>query len=382
MADALERAANIADLRRLAQRRLPRAIFDFFDGGAEDETTLRGNREAFERVRLRPKVLVNVAQVDTTLELLGAPAAAPIVIAPTGAIGLGRRGAEVMLARAARALGIPFTLATPAMSSIEEVAAQAGGRLWFQLYVLRNLAVRERLIARAEAAGYEALVLTVDLPVGGKRERDLRNDFSSNFRPSWRNARDLWAKPAWLLDMATHGMPQMANLEGLVPSSTRATDVASSVGREMDASFDWDALARLRERWPRKLVVKGVERGDDAMRLAAMGVDAIVVSNHGGRQLDGALGTLDALPEVVQGAGGKVPVLVDSGVRRGVDILKARALGAAAVQVGRATLFGVMAGGEAGAARALSILHGELVRAMQLCGARALAEITPDLVVR
>ncbi len=382
MSDALKHAANIADLRLIAKRRLPRAIFDFFDGGAEDETTLRGNREAFERVRLRPKVLVNVAEVDTKLELLGGPAASPIVIAPTGAIGIGRRGAEIMIARAAKAMGIPFTLATPAMCSIEEVAEQAGGRLWFQLYVLRNLKVRERLIARAEAAGYEALVLTVDLPVGGKRERDLRNDFASNFKPSWRNSRDMWAKPAWLWDMARHGMPQMANLEGLVASSTKATDVASSVGREMDASFDWDELAKLRERWPRKLVVKGVERGDDAMRLASMGVDAIVVSNHGGRQLDGALGTLDAVPDVVQGAGGKVPVLVDSGVRRGVDVLKARALGATAVQVGRATLYGVMAGGEEGAARALSILQGEFVRAMQLCGARNLAEITPDLVAR
>ena len=218
MADALQRAVNIADLRAMAARRLPRAIFDFFDGGAEDESTLRGNREAFERVRLRPKVLVNVADVDTRITLFGTPMAAPIVIAPTGAIGVGRPGAEIQLARAAKAFGIPFTLATPAMSSIEDVASKAGGRLWFQLYVLRNLEVRNRLIARAEAAGYEALVVTVDLAVGGKRERDLRNDFASNFKPSWRNSRDMWAKPAWLWDMARHGMPQMANLEGLVAS--------------------------------------------------------------------------------------------------------------------------------------------------------------------
>ena len=382
MADALQRAVNIADLRAIAARRLPRAIFDFFDGGAEDESTLRGNREAFERVRLRPKVLVNVADVDTRITLFGTPMAAPIVIAPTGAIGVGRPGAEIQLARAAKAFGIPFTLATPAMSSIEDVASKVGGRLWFQLYVLRNLEVRNRLIARAEAAGYEALVVTVDLAVGGKRERDLRNDFTSNFRPSWRNSFDVWRKPAWLFDLARHGMPTMSNLEGLVPSSIKATDVAASVGREMDATFDWDGLARIRERWKGRLIVKGVERGDDAARIAALGCDAIVVSNHGGRQLDGALATLDALPDVVQGAGGRVPVLIDSGVRRGVDVLKARALGAASVQVGRATLFGVMAGGERGAARALEILHGEFVRAMQLCGARSIAEITPDLVAR
>lgn len=382
MSNALADACNIADLRLLAQRRLPRAIFDFFDGGAEDETTLRGNRAAFERIRLLPRTLVNVETVDTRIDLFGVPAAAPIVIAPTGAVGAGRPGAEVFLARAAKAFGIPFTLATPATASIERVAAEAGGRLWFQLYVLRNKEFRDRLVKRADAAGYEALVVTVDLPVGGKRERDTRNGFTSPFRANWRNSRDMWRKLPWLLDLARHGMPKMENLEGLVSSSAKATDVASSVGRELDASFDWEGLARIRDQWPRRLIVKGVERADDAARIADLGCDGIVVSNHGGRQLDGALATIDALPAVADAVGKRITVLVDSGVRRGVDIVKARALGAQAVQVGRATLFGVMAGGEPGAHRALEILHGELQRAMQLCGAPTIPDITPDLVSR
>lgn len=377
---SLSSACNIADLRLMAKRRLPQAIFDFFDGGAEDETTLRENRAAFERIRLLPRVLVDVEKVDMGTTIFDVPTGLPLIIAPTGAVGLGRPGAEVALARAAKAFGIPFTLATPAMASIERIASEAGGRLWFQLYVLRNMEVRNRLIERAKAAGYEALVVTVDLPVGGKRERDVRNSFGAPFKPSWRNSHDMWRKPAWLLDLARKGMPKMENLEGLVQYSNKTTDVAASVGRELDASFSWEGLARIREVWPHKLIVKGVERADDAERIASMGCDGIVVSNHGGRQLDGALSTIEALPAISAAVGSKLTVLVDGGVRRGVDILKARALGAQAVQVGRATLFGVMAGGEEGARRALEILSGELQRTMQLCGTRSVAEITPDLV--
>jgi (S)-mandelate dehydrogenase len=376
----LARAVSIEDLRLMARARLPRAVFDFFDGGAEDETTLRENRAAFGRIRLLPKVLVDVSAVDMRAELLGGPAALPLAIAPTGAIGVGRSGADVALARAAKAFGVPFTLSTPATASIEEVAEAAGGRLWFQLYVLKNREFRNRLVERAKAAGYEALVVTVDLPVGGKRERDLRNAFTAPFRVGWRNSRDVWRKPAWLFDLARHGMPRMENLAGMLNVSTRATDVAASVGRELDAAFDWEQLKALRDTWPRRLVVKGVERGDDAQRIAGLGCDAVVVSNHGGRQLDGAAPTIEALPGVVRAVDGKIPVLLDGGVRRGVDILKARALGAQGVLTGRATLFGVMAGGEAGARRALEILAGEFERAMQLCGVRSVAEIGPELL--
>jgi (S)-mandelate dehydrogenase len=376
----LARAANIEDLRRLARARLPLSVFDFFDGGAEDETTLRGNRAAFERVRLLPKVLVNVREVDTGVDLFGVRANLPMAIAPTGAIGAGRYNADLMLARAARAAGIPYTLATPATNSIEEIADQAGGRLWFQLYLLKKPEMRMQLVRRAHAAGYEALLVTVDLAVAGKRERDLRNDFAAPFRPTWRNSRDVLAKPAWLLDMARHGIPEMKNLEGLVRSSTRMTDVAASVGRELDAGFDWDQLKSLRDAWPGKLLLKGIVRPGDAERAAAAGCDGVVVSNHGGRQLDGAVATADALPAVARAAGSKLTVLVDGGVRRGVDLLKARALGAQAVLTGRATLFGVMAGGEPGAKRAIDILGGEFARAMSLCGVARAADIAADLV--
>ena len=376
----LSRAVSIEDLRRLAQRRLPRAVFDFFDGGAEDETSLRGNRAAFERVRLLPKVLVDVAKVDASAELLGGPSALPLAIAPTGGIGAGRAGAELMLARAARAAGVPFTLATPAGVSLERIAAEAGGRLWFQLYVVREKAFREKLVERAKSAGYEALLVTVDLPVSGKRERDPRNGFITPFRPNWRNTRDVWRKPAWIAGFLRHGAPQMVHFDGYPFSDVSATDLATAVGREMDASFDWDDLKRIRDLWPRKLVLKGIERPDDAEHAAAAGCDGIVVSNHGGRQLDGAAATLDALPLISRAVGSRLSILLDGGVRRGVDLLKARALGAEGVLTGRATLFGVMAGGEDGARHALGILANEYERAMRLCGVRSTAEIGADLL--
>jgi (S)-mandelate dehydrogenase len=378
----LARAVNIEDLRVLAKRRLPRAIFDFFDGGAEDEVTLRENRAAFERVRLLPRVLVDVSKVDTVVDLLGKRSALPLAIAPTGGISAGRYGAELILARAAKAVGVPFTMATPSAFTIEKVAEEVGGRLWFQLYAVRDRAFRSRLVNRAKSAGYEAILVTVDLPVSGKRERDPRNGFHTPYSPNWRNSKDVVFKPAWALDMMRNGLPGMANLEGYRFSAPSGTDIVTAVGREMDAGLDWEYIKELRNEWPGKLLLKGVERADDAERAAAVGCDGVVVSNHGGRQLDGAAATLDALPAIASAVGNRMAVLLDGGVRRGVDILKARALGAQAVLTGRATLFGAMAAGEPGALRALEILSSELVRAMQLCGVRSSAEIGPHLVSR
>jgi (S)-mandelate dehydrogenase len=378
----LTEAVNIEDLRVMAKRRLPRAIFDFFDGGAEDETTLRDNRAAFERVRLLPKVLVNVAQVDTQVEIFGKPSSLPMAIAPTGGISAGRFGAELMLARAAKAAGIPFTMATPSAFSIERVAQEVGGRLWYQLYCVRNIEFRNKLVARAKDAGFEAILVTVDLAVSGKRERDPRNGFRTPYNPNWRNSRDVLFKPAWLLEIARHGLPGMANFEGYQFTTPKGTDIATAVGQEMDPSLDWEAIKRLRGLWPGKLLLKGVERPDDAERAAAIGCDGVVVSNHGGRQLDGAAATLEALPDVARAVASRMTVLLDGGVRRGIDILKARALGAHGVLTGRATLFGAMAGGEAGAQRALEILASELERAMRLCGVRSIADIGPELIAR
>jgi (S)-mandelate dehydrogenase len=375
-------AVNIEDLRLMAKRRLPRAIFDFFDGGAEDEVTLRDNCSAFQRVRLLPRVLVDVSSVSLKIDLLGKPSSLPLAIAPTGGISAGRFGAELILARAAKAAGVPFTMATPSAFSIERVADEVGGRLWFQLYCVRNQDFRKQLVERAKKAGYEAILVTVDLPVSGKRERDPRNGFHTPYSPNWRNSRDVIFKPAWALDMLRNGLPGMANLEGYPFSTPAGTDIVTAVGREMDAGLDWEYIERLRNEWPRKLLLKGVERPDDAERAVSVGCDGVVVSNHGGRQLDGAVATLDALPAVVKAVGSKLTVLLDGGVRRGVDILKARALGAHAVLTGRATLFGCMAGGEAGARRALEILATELERSMRLCGARSLDELGPELISR
>lgn len=376
------KAYSIEDLRGAAQRRLPRAVFDFFDGGAEDEVTLRDNTAAFRRTRLMPEMLNDVSRIDTNTLILGTQAALPMAIAPTGAVGFGWRGGDIAIARAAVAADIPYTLSSTATASIEQIAKAAPGRLWFQAYILRNKPFLEKLIARALAADYEALVITVDLPVGGKRERDYRNDFSIPFGFTLKNMLDFGLHPAWLSDIIRYGMPVMENLIGLDAKATNSTAIASSVGRNYDASFNWDSLKKIRDTWPRKLIVKGILNPQDANRIASMGCDAVVVSNHGGRQLDGAVATFDALPAVVRAVDRRIPVLLDGGVRRGSDVVKALAMGAQGVMLGRATLFGAACAGEAGASRAISILKDELVRTMQLCGVRSMDEINGRLLFK
>jgi isopentenyl diphosphate isomerase/L-lactate dehydrogenase-like FMN-dependent dehydrogenase len=381
MAADLTRAYNIDDLRSLARRRLPRMVFDFYDGGAEDEVTLRGNRAAFERLRLVPKILRDVSKVDTGCEILGSPADLPMIIAPTGGVGFSWPAGDVAIARAAKAFGIPCTLSTSTTATVETIAEEAGGRLWFQLYVLHDRAFTAKLVARAAAAGCEALVVTADLATGGKRERDFRNRFALPFRLGPTHVLQACTKLGWSWNVLTRGVPIFENLRGLVPpGNASAATIASSVGREIDASLSYEDVARQRDAWKGKLLVKGVARADDAERLLRTGVDGLWLSNHGGRQLDGAIAPVEALPAIVAAVGGRVPILLDSGVRRGSDVLKARALGAQAVAIGRATLFGVAAAGEAGARRALEILSDELARSMQLCGAASIAEITPDLI--
>ncbi|TXL68525.1 alpha-hydroxy acid oxidase [Zeimonas arvi] len=369
---ALAGALSIADLRRIARRRLPRAVFEFIDGGAEDELTLAGNRRAFERRRIVRRVLIDVSEPSMRTSLLGAPAAAPFVIAPMGSCALAWPEADLAIARAACAAGIPYTLSTMSTTSIERMAKAVQGRLWFQLYVLREQASTDKLVERAAAAGYEALAVTVDLQAGGKRERDLRNGISLPPKMSARHVLDGMLHPSWALQMLRAGLPQFENVRGLLGDEGAGPTIAARVGQNLNPAWNWDDLARLRDRWPRKLLVKGVEHPDDARRMVSMGVDALWVSNHGGRQLDGAIASADALPRIADAVGGKAEILVDSGVRRGIDALKARALGAGAVAIGRAALFGAAAGGEAGARRAIEILTGELALAMKLSG-------TPDI---
>lgn len=374
---ALDSALSIADLRTLARRRLPRMVFDYLDGGAEDEVSLRANRAAFEALALQPRLLRDASRRELGVEVLGHAWTMPMAVAPVGLAGLFWPDADIAAARAAGRAGVPFILSTAASTSLEALAEGAPDTdLWFQLYVIsRKLA--DGLVARALAAGYRTLVLTVDVPVSGYRERDLRNGFAQPFRITPRTALDMLRHPGWLWRMARHGAPQLANLASV--DAADAESQAALLSRQMDASYDWSALARLRDAWPHRLLIKGVLHPDDARDAFALGVDGVILSNHGGRQLDGAATALDVLPRVVEVAQGR-PVLVDGGVRRGVDVLKALALGARGVLLGRAVQYGLAAGGEAGATRALALLRQELDRAMALCALRQTADIGPALL--
>ncbi|MVW77648.1 alpha-hydroxy acid oxidase [Bordetella sp. 02P26C-1] len=377
----LYHAYSIESLRDIAQRTLPRAVFDFYDGGAEDESTLKANRAAFARHAILPRFLVDVSRIDTTMNLLGKPVSMPLAVAPTGAIGYGWPFGDVAIARAAGAAGLPYALPTSSTSSIERVAREAPHtRLWFQSYMLRKRDFTMGLIQRARDADYEALIITIDMPTGGKRERDMRNDFGLPFRFSARNVLDFASRPGWVARLARSGMPVLENMLGFVPDTLHTSTIASSVGKNYDPAFNWDDLARIREVWPRRMLVKGVLHPDDAARVADLGCDGLVVSNHGGRQLDGAPAALDALPAIVQAVSGRLDILVDGGVRRGADIVKALALGAQAVMVGRPLLYGVSAGGEAGAARALFLLREELLRTMRLSGIASIGDIGPHVL--
>lgn len=380
MPSRLKDCHSIEGLREAARARLPRGVFDFYDGGAEDEITLADNRQAFGRVRLMPHVLRDVSKVNLTTRLFNAPMALPMAIAPTGAVGFGWRGGDVALARVAARHGIPYTLSTSATASIEEIADQAPGRLWFQAYILQDKERLHSLINRAEAAGYEGLMITVDLPVGGKRERDLANGLSFPMKLNHRNVWQFVRKPVWSLNMLLRQPPVMPSLQGLKALQTDRAKMEGVAGKNYDPAFNIDALRALRDRWRGRLIVKGVVNPHDVDAIVSAGADALVVSNHGGRQLDTGIATLDALPGVLQAAGGRVPVLLDGGIRRGSDIVKALALGASGVLTGRATLFGVLAGGEVGVEKAIAILRDELIRTMQLCGARSLQDLDPSLI--
>lgn len=380
MFSRIDNCFSIDSLRGAARARLPRPIFDFYDGGAEDEITLGENRLAFSSIRLLPRVLRDVSRIDATADILGGRAQLPLAIGPTGAVGFGWRGGDVALARAAASLEIPYTLSTSATASIEEIAEQAPGRLWFQAYILEDKDRLAQLIARAEAAQYEALVVTVDLPVGGKRERDLSHGLGFPMKITPRNFLHFARRPRWSFDMLFRGPPVMPSLAGMKRITADRKGMQSVAGRNYDPSFDLAALARLRDRWQRKLIVKGVVHPEDVEGIVALGADALVVSNHGGRQLDTSIATLDALPSVVAAARGRVPVYLDGGIRRGSDILKALAMGAQGVLTGRATLYGVLAGGHDGALKALNILRDELLRTMQLCGTPTLADIDAGIL--
>ena len=372
-----DQAVNIADLRAIARRRLPRFVFDYVDGGAEDERTLAGNREAFARLRFLPHTLVDVGRRDPSARLVGGPASMPAVVGPTGLNGLAWRDGDLALAKAAAKAGLPFAMSTVSMSFVEDVAREAPGRLWLQAYVFAERPITDGIMQRALGAGFECVVLTSDFPVAGKRERDLRTGLLPQQKFTLATRLDMLMHPRWLATVATR-RPRFVNVEReLGPGG----NVNTFVGHGMfDPTFNWDDLKRFRDRWPRKLLLKGVLRADDAERALAAGVDGLVISNHGGRQLDGAISGLEALPEIARAVDGRLSLLVDGGVRRGSDIAKAVALGAEGVLLGRAPVYGLAAGGEAGAARALAILADEFDRTLALTGCVDVVSLRRDIV--
>jgi isopentenyl diphosphate isomerase/L-lactate dehydrogenase-like FMN-dependent dehydrogenase len=355
----------------MAQRRLPKGVFEFFDRGNGDETALVENRAAFDRIKLNPHALVDTSNRSQAITLLGKRQKMPIVIAPTGSAGLGWHEGEIALARAARDAGIPFTLATGSMTALEKVAEQAGGTLWFQIYMWPDRSLSHRLAERAKAAGYEALVVTVDTPVPPGREYNLRNGMTVPFRFTRRNVTDVLMHPRWLTGvlaryLLTTGMPRYENY----PTEMKSRITALPMGRSMMVtdSLTWEDLRALRKLWPHALLVKGILRAEDAVLAADCGADGVIVSNHGGRAVDSTRAPIAVLPEIVEATGNRLAVLVDSGFRRGADVAKALALGAKAVLVGRGPLYGVSVAGRKGAARALEIYRDELDRILAMIG--------------
>ncbi len=362
----MARDINVEDLRQIARSRLPKVVFDFIDGGAQDERTLAANCRDLQALTLSPRVMVDVSQRDLSVEIFGQTYAFPMILSPIGLTGLASPKGELDAVRAASQAGIGYCLSTNASSSIEEVADQTRRPFWFQLYVMKDRGLTRSLIERAKRAGCSALVITVDLAAHGRRERDARNGFSVPPRLSLKDAVNAALHPGWIYRMATGPRLTFANYQ--TAADKGFLQLSKHIAEQFDPAITWDDIAWAKALWGGPLVVKGILRADDARRAVDHGADGISVSNHGGRQLDGVASAIAALPRVVAAVGGDIPVFMDGGVRRGGDILRARALGATACLVGRAFVYGLAALGPIGAARAIEILHGELDNTMALMG--------------
>lgn len=371
----LSRAACIDDLREIARRRIPRFAFDLVDGGAEGERNLRRNTQAFEEVELTPRYLNDVGQIDTGVTLFGQSFDAPFAMAPIGVLNAFWPGADVMLARLCKARNIPYTASSAASTPLEVLAEAADGNGWFQLYVSGNAEVTEGLVARAEAAGYPVLMVTVDVPAAGKRDRDIRNQLAVPFRFTPEVIAQCACNPRWSLTSLRHGTPNVANYADLLKNATSYAEVQKTL---ITPSFTWEDLKRLRDRWNGRLLVKGILHPEDAVHCAELGCDGIVVSNHGGRQVAFGPPTIEALPPIACALGGRIAVLLDSGIRRGSDMVRAKALGADFTLAGRALAYGVGAGGALGAERAYDLLSLELNRALGQLGQRVFTDVGSD----
>jgi L-lactate dehydrogenase (cytochrome) len=370
--------ASVSDYRLLAERRLPRAFFDYIDGGAYNELTLAANRNDLDALKLHQRVLRGASAIDTATVVLGEKLAQPVILAPVGLAGLYARRGEVQAARAAKSAGVPFCLSTVSICSIEEVSAAGTAPFWFQLYVIRDRGYATELLARARAAGCSTLVFTVDLPVFATRYRDVRNGMTGGASLSGRLAKlwDIVRHTGWLLDVPIGGKPlTFGNLAQAVPSAHSLEAMKGWVDAQFDPAITWHDLGWLREHWSGNIVIKGVLDVDDARAAADIGASGVVVSNHGGRQLDGALSAISVLPRIVDAVGGKLEVLMDGGIRSGQDVAKALALGAKAVMLGRPWAYGLAARGEQGVAEVLAILKRELTVTMTLLGVERIDQI-------
>ena len=374
--------ASTLDYRRLAERRLPRFLFDYIDGGANDEVTLARNVADFQRIRIRQKVLVDVSSIDTATTLAGEPAAMPLILAPIGMAGMMARRGEVQAVRAADAAGVPFTLSTAGVCPLAEVRAAASRDFWFQLYRVRDRGAVRALLERARATGCGTLIFTVDLAALGMRHRDTRNGMTSNsLKARLARAWQIGVRPGWLLDVGVRGRPHgLGILADAVPGASRLDAVRNWLATQFDDSVTWKDIEWLRAVWPGKLILKGLQEVDDARAAAAVGADGVIVSNHGGRQLDGAASSISKLSAVVDAVGARLEVYVDGGVRSGLDVFKAVALGARGVLIGRPWIWAVAGAGEAGLANLLATFKRELEIAMALAGVTRVSQISRELI--
>ncbi|KAA0969641.1 alpha-hydroxy-acid oxidizing protein [Aureimonas fodinaquatilis] len=372
------KAVSIDDLRRRASKRIPRMIFDFLDGGAGNESGLRRNREALDDLRFIPRALVDVDTIDTQCRFLGRQWAMPFGVAPIGMSGMVWPGAEIAMARAAAFANIPYTLSTAGTTSLERLKEASPDNAWFQLYYARDPAVADDLVARADNAGYDVLMVTVDVPRPARRLRDITNNFGLPFRPSLRLALDVASRPQWSLATLRNGMPRLETIAPYAPKGSGAQSLAAHMSSQSTGRLDWEHLKRLRDRWPRHLIAKGIMSPEDAERAKAIGLDAIAISNHGGRQLEGCIATIEALPAIRAATGPDYPIVFDGGVRSGEHIAKALAAGASFVLAGRAFLYGIAAHGPENANVTIDLLQEELMATMAQLGAPTLADIRPE----
>ena len=378
----LNNCHNIDDLRELARKRLPRFVFDYLEGGADDEFTLSRNRGIFSELYLLQRILVDVSEVDTSTTVLGEEVGAPIILTSTGANRLYHPDGELAVARAAAGANVIQILASTAMASFDEVAAATDGPKWCQMYELKDRGITRELAAHCRELGYNAMVLTADCKVAGNRERDYRNRFTLPPRPTLKVLQQLAMRPGWLWEYLTSPAYNFPNFAGALGSHDDVSSIVQWFGNQMDPTFTWQDAARLAEDWEGPFVVKGITHVEDAKLAAEIGAQGISLSSHGGRQLDHAPSPVEVLQEVVDAVGDRLEVFIDSGFRRGTDIIKALALGARACLIGRPYLYGLAAGGEAGVARTLEIFRSELERDMALMGITSIAEISSDCVRR